>query len=340
MALLFMDGFDGGDMSSKWTSGNLGANATTRFGTGRSLSGSFASMTKTIPATSQIFVGYATMFNGGNHSVIMALYGDSGTVAHLALYHNTSTYQLELRRGTNWNGGTLLGTTTTRLFPNCWNYVEISATISDTVGSVQVRLNGSTTPEITFSGDTRNGGVSTNIDMLYFSTWGDIGNGGVGSGFIDDVYIADATGTTNNTFLGDVRVHSLAPTGNGTDSGLTGSDGNQVNNYLLANTMPVQTTTYNGAQFAGRDTYQMADLPATVANIFAVQNNVSAAKNNNNSAVAKSVLRLGGNFYYSSQLGITTAYRDYPVLYELNPNSGITWTAADVNGAESGLEVS
>jgi hypothetical protein len=341
MALLFMDGFDGGDMSSKWTSNaGWGANATTRFGSGRSASdGSGHAIAKQITASAQVTVGYA-MTNNGGHSTSVGLLGDNGATIHLGLFHNPSTYLLELRRGNAFGGGTLLATGTTQLYPNLWNYIEIQATIADAGGVVTVRINGNnTTPEISFTGDTRNAGTSTNIDLVQFNSSGFDGLGGTGSGFLDDVYILNSVGTTNTTFLGDVRVHSLAPTGNGTDSGLTGSDGNQVNNYLLANTMPVQSVTYNGAQFPARDTYQMADLPATVANVFGAQNNIYAAKNNNNAAAAKSVILLNGNRYYSSQLGITTAFRNYCVLYELNPDSGVAWTAADINAAESGMEV-
>src|SRR5437764_673985 len=82
------------------------------------------------------------------------------------------------------------------------------------------------------------GRSSTNIEMLSCNCSGNIGLGGVGRAYLDDLYVCDATGTTNNTFLGDVRVHTLVPSGNGTDSGLTGSDGNQVNNYQLVNTVP------------------------------------------------------------------------------------------------------
>ncbi|MGH9909671.1 MAG: hypothetical protein ACRD32_03445, partial [Nitrososphaerales archaeon] len=50
---------------------------------------------------------------------------------------------LEVRRGSS--GGTLLGTSATGVFPaNVWNYVEIKATIDNTVGVFQLRINGTT----------------------------------------------------------------------------------------------------------------------------------------------------------------------------------------------------
>jgi hypothetical protein len=340
VALLFMDGFDAADGSTKWSTMGMGADATTRFGTGRSISGSgINTTTKLIPASAQVFLGYATRFTG-NHSISAAFYGDGGSVAHIALYLNPGTGQLELRRGTNWSGGTLLATGPTAMVSGSWHFIEIAVTISDTVGTVEVRLDGLTTPEITFTGDTRNAGTSTNIDMLAFNCGGNIGLGGVGRGYLDDLYVCDATGITNNTFLGDARIYTLAPTGNGTDSGLTGSDGNQVNNYQLVNTVPFLGATYSGATAAGsRDTYQMADLPSGISTVFGVQNNLIASKTDANSSLIKNVLRVNGSLYYGSQVGLNATYQNYRKLYDLNPDSGTRWVVADVNTLESGMEV-
>jgi hypothetical protein len=343
MALLFIDGFEAADFSTKWNSfGSWGSNATTRFGSGRSISdGSGRNISRFITPSAQVTVGYA-MTNNGGHSTSIGLYGDNSATIHIGLFHNPSTYLLELRRGANAQvgGGTLLATGTTQLYPNTWNYIEIQTTIADAGGVVTVRINGNTVPEISFTGDTRNAGTSTNIDFVQFNSSGFDGLGGTGNGYLDDVYILNSTGTTNNTFLGDVRVYSLAPSGNGTDSGLTGSDGNQVNNYLLVNSLPYQTTTYNGSLVTGtRDTYQMSDLAGTVSTVYGVQNNIVASKSDANTSLVKNALRLNGNLYYGSQVALNTNYQNYNALYDLNPDSGTPWTVTDVNNAEAGMEV-
>jgi hypothetical protein len=336
MALLFMDGFNSGDFAIKWSVVS-GTTSTTgpRFAGGRhwSSSSGAVSVSRDIPASSQITVGFATNATFSNQQPFVSFYGDSAITQHISVARNTTSGFLELRRGST--GGTLLATGTNVLLADTWNYIEVQVTIADAGGVVTVRVNGNTAPDISFTGDTRNGGTSTNIDRVVFGS-----TTGGSSVYIDDVYILNSTGTTNTTFLGDVRVQSIIPTGNGNRSQLLGSDADSVNNYQLVDEQPYSTTDYVGSPTVGQgDTYGMSDLAAGTTQVFGIQNNIVAAKSDATLASGRGVIRTGGTDYFGASQVLTTSYITYRDVYDQNPDTSANWTVSDVNGIEGGFEV-
>lgn len=335
MALLFMDGFSGGDSQYKWDNGSVnvgGSTASPRVAGGYSGDiGGVNTLFKTVTPSAQLFVGIGLRTDTDAR---VSFFGDGGATTHITVIRNSSTGRLEIRRGTG--SGTLLATGAQPLFDLAWNYVEISVTISDTVGTVSVRINGQTTDEVSYSGDTKNGGTSTNLDRITVYS----GDGSVQTTHVTDVYILNSLGSTNNTFLGDVAVRTLVPSGNGTDSQLTGSDANQVDNYLLVDERPYSSADYTGSSTPGlRDTYAMANLTAGINTVYGVQLNGIMAKSDVSLGTSKLVMRSGGTLYDGATRALNTTYTGYYDLYENNPNTTIAWTVSDVNGIEAGMEV-
>lgn len=327
-----MDGFGGGDIAFKYDVGTVAittASASPRitgcyYGDG----GTNARLYKNISASAQVFIGSGIFFNGGQY---VQFSGDSGATPHISVTHNVSTRLMEIRRGTS--AGTLLATGTQQVFDNAWSYIEISCTISDTVGQVHVRLNGATTDEVSYTGDTKNGGTATTIDNV---RW-EIGS----AGRISDVYILDGTGSApNNSFLGDVVVRTLSPSGNGTYSQLLGSDADSVNNYLLVDEHPYSSTDYVGSATTGqKDSYAMTDLPAGVSTVYGVQVVGQMFKSDASLAQSRLILRSGGTDYGGSTRVLTTSPIGYYELYSQDPATSAAWTPAGVNNMESGMEV-
>src|SRR4029077_1029352 len=126
--------------------------------------------------------------------------------------------QGELRAGTGnvivySRNGTTLATGATSLLNSTWYYIEWKLTVDNTAGVSEVRINGDV--EINFSGDTQ-ATVLSSIRQFQFEGEYDVFSD-TGSVFsIDDIYVVDTTGSApNNSFLGDVRVECLFPSGNG-----------------------------------------------------------------------------------------------------------------------------
>lgn len=141
-------------------------------------------------------------------------------------------------------GATTLGTAPAGSLPggaSAWNYVEVGAVISTTVGSVIVRVNGVTV--LTLSGvNTQNSTVSALMQQVMWE-----------GQQVAHVYFCDNTGPAPwNTFLGDVRVQTLRVTSNDavqftpTPASLTVSTGTvstTTNNSATANTVYYQKLT-------------------------------------------------------------------------------------------------
>lgn len=336
MALLFFDGFATNDLTTKWDAGsaiNGGVNTTTPRVTGGSWVVLYnSSLFKTITASSKVIVGYGVYCNSGNSNALL-FYGDSGATTHITVMRNT-TGRIEIRRGTT--AGTLLATGTTVIPLTQWFYMEASVTISDTVGEVHVRLNGAGSDEVSYTGDTKNGGTNTTIDRVAYSTVT-----GAANVWITDFYICDDTGSApNNTFLGDVTVRTLSPNGNGNSSQLLGSDGNSTDNYLLVDEKPFSSTDYTGSATTGqKDTYALSDLPASVTTVYGVNVNANMLKSDAGAASARMVIRTGSTDYGGSTRALSTGALTYHEFYEQNPNTSTFWTPANVDGLEAGMEV-
>jgi hypothetical protein len=336
MALLFFEGFATNDIATKWDAPSAisgGINTTTPRVTGGSWVVLYNSgLYKSFPASSKVIVGNGVYCNSGNSNCIV-FYGDGGTTVHIAVYRNTSGY-IEIRR--NGVGGTLLATGTTIIPLSSWFYMEASATISDTVGEVHVRLNGSGTDEVSYTGDTKNGGTATTIDKILVATV--VGGANV---WFTDIYVLNDTGSApNNAFLGDVTVRTLSPNGNGNSSQLLGSDGNSTDNYLLVDEKPFSSADYVGSATTGqKDTYALTDLPATVTSVYGVQVNASMHKSDAGAGQARAVIRTGSTDYGGATHALSTGAITYHEFYEQNPNTTSAWTPSDVNGLEAGMEV-
>lgn len=335
MALLFMDGFSNSDVATKWGISSTGysvGNSSPRTPGGYygGLSNNGTALRKSFPAASQVFCGLGL---NTNNSVALSFFGDSAVTQHITVVRNSGTGLLEIRRGSQ--AGTLLATGTTVLLNGQWNYIEVSATISDTVGEVHVRLNGLGTDEVSYVGDTKNAGTNSTIDHVMLlnvnnaTTW------------FSDFYLLDSTGSApNNNFLGDVVVRTLAPSGNGTYSQLTGSDGNQVDNFQLVDERPFSATDYVGsATVSQKDTYAIGDLPAGVTTVYGIQLGGMMAKSDATLAQARYVLRSGGTDFAGLTRVLTTTYTGYYELYENNPATSGAWTPSAVNNVEAGMEV-
>lgn len=321
MALLFMDGFDAGDCRQKgyiisnpnWIS----SSASTRFNEGYSMYmvPSSISMRRDITPSSQVFVGFAIKieYNGS-----IGLCTDAGATIQLTL--NFSTTGMTLQRG-----GTVLGSYNYP-FANWGGYVELGGTIDPTSGSATVRLNGINV--ITFSGNTKNGGTSNTIDQLYY-----FGNGT----YFDDFYVCNSTGSApHNSFLGDVRIKTLAPDGAGSSTQFTPSSGA---NYTTVDELPYSATDYVSSSTVGnRDTYSVADLSGTPT-IYGVQNNVIAKKTDAGTVSLKPAIKSGTTVYYGSTQALGTTDSVISDIRPLDPNTSSSWSQASVNALESGFEV-
>jgi hypothetical protein len=359
MALLYIDGFDAADAALRWVRTGVDADfsyaAATRFGAGKAVTlssvtfNSAASLLHSITPSVAIYAGAAIKVgleldsNASNPTAnLFGLYSDGGMTGHIYIRRLTLTNAIALYRGDANSGtigspsGTQIAVSAAGVFDANWHYIEMHATIHDTTGRVIVKVDGNAV--IDFTGDTRNAGTSTSIDAIRFRT-AIYSNWTPNSPItIDDLYICDGTGMVNNTFLGDVRVQSLVPTGVGSSTQLTPTG--SANNYANVNEVPYSSATYNASSTVGqRDTYALSDLVGNTTAIFGIQSVAHMQKNDAGTANAKIALKSGASVYYDATQSLGASTAAYVQLRETDPATSAAWTVGNANALEAGMEV-
>lgn len=338
--LRFCDSFDHyatADITEKWTTKTSSPTITASGGrrSTKSLQCPSASsgVTKTLDAQATWIIGVAVKPNTFPSTGAFALLGVLDAAAAQCDVRLKADGTLQITRN-----GTVLGTTAFALSLGVFCYVEFKVLISDTVGTAEVKVDGSSKLALT-SQDTKSTANAT-ANQIYL---GDpLGVSNSCSVDFDDLYVCDAAGSTNNTYLGDSRVDACLPSGNGNSSGLTGSDGNSTDNYLLVDdpSAPDDDTTYvEHATVSTKDTYAITDITHTPSSIFGVQICANAKKDDAGTRSIATVTRSGGTDTDGATQALSTAYLFYREIVEQDPNTSAAWLKAALNSAEFGIKV-
>lgn len=213
MAILFTDGFDnygnvtGTNITTRWQQPlSLTPSLITPFSTGQSATWStFSDLPNfSITGTNTVTVGVYMR----NNTLLPA----AGTIASRPhIYMNTSSgytmgFQMNsdgsagVNRMTGFNTGVVLGTSTAKPFrTGYFHYIEFSVTLSATVGTVRVDVDGENIINLT-NQNTQNG-ASNLVNTILFGT-----GGNPNATYLDDLYV-----TNSITPLGPQRIYTLRP---------------------------------------------------------------------------------------------------------------------------------
>ena len=339
MALLHMDGFDYAskpDMQlAGWENSQVFDHRVSIYTSGGRFNGYWvwhngngggdnSYLFKTFSDKSSIVVGCALYVGYSVRGDLFSLYED-GTI-HLTVVRDTSTGFLKVMRGRALDGA-VLQTSNVFVPLNIFNYFELKATISDTVGSYELRMNG--VPVLSASNvDTKNGGTGV-VNRLVFSPLTDQG--------IDDVYICDTTGTSCNDFLGDSRVVVLKPNANGDTINFTPSTGS---NFQCVDEVSQDGdgTRVLGSSAGNVDLYQFEDLTVNPQAIHAVKITSVVKKSDTGLASFSNKIKSGTTTVNGDTNVLTTAYRLYSTTLEKDPNTNQSWTRSSVDLIQAGIE--
>lgn len=326
MALLHFDGFDLGDTNLRYGVSGQSTQSSTRFTSGLATNGT-GPFGKSFTASQEVWMGMAVNTPSSLDTNIRPYWtfsGDTAATAHVVVGMKSSA--IEARLGSI--GGTLLQSFSASYSSATWYYVEIYVKIADSGGRVTVKVDGVTT--VDYTGDTKNGGTNASCDRIAYA-----GNG-VGS-YLDDWYILDSSGSSPyNTFLGDVRVVTLAPTAAGNTTGMTASTGS---NWQTVDERPYSATDYNQGASGTKDTYTMSDLPSGVNTVHAVQVVNIAKKTDAGALSLRSIVRSSSTDYQGTSTSLGTSDGVVSHMWTQNPATSTAWTSTTVNAIEAGAEV-
>lgn len=337
MALKWVEGFESYSNLISWVqyryaSAVLG---TSTFQPGRAIGNAiqFTGTSFTTPTFSnnqEWFVGFAfTNVNLGASNVNMPVLNImDGTTAQLTVAFNPSTRVFSVLRG-----ATVLGTGTFVTTNGAWYYVEIRGLIDSAVGVANLRVN--TVSDVSFSGNTQ---VSANAFANAMAFRGPAAIGLGGSYKIDDIYINDASGVVNNTFLGDMKVEAV----NVIESGTYAQWGVNVPNtpnfqavQVLNDGLYVQSSTPGDL-----DSYTTSNLNKITSDIAGVQAVYWSRNTDSTTHDIRSLIRQAGSDFLGSSITINdTAFKAYQTIWEQDPNTVAAWTVAGVGTAEFGVNL-
>jgi hypothetical protein len=209
-----------------------------------------------------------------------------------------------------------------------WTYVECGLHCSDT-GSYEVRVNGNSTSWINnTSYDTAVYSASPityiRLTRIYSAT-------GIGlSGWFDDLYI---TYGDEIKFLGDSRVDTLALTANSSPQDWTPDTGNAWER-LNQDVGYISSDTINATSL-----FAAGNLSHNPSTIHGVQINGHAYKSDAGAREAAMVLKSGGTTSVGTSTVLATDIQRVGKTHIVNPDTGVAFTKAGVDGMEVGVKV-
>lgn len=325
MALLVMEGFDNKiPLTLRGWSANVSTYSTGRIGTG--FAGAFSATSNyLLPSTyGTAVMGVAWNYNSGASAAAreIARFRTAAGVLIASVVFNQNFAALTTISLLDNTGATVY--TSPAIFsPSTWYQFELKITVSG--GVWELRANGA----VLSSGSGATFGA-TNIGSVQLGTGTTMA--------LDDFYVCDTSGAVNNDFLGDARISTFFPTGDGALAQFTPSTGS--NHFANVDDVPPNDDTdYNSDSTVGHiDTFTHGSLPASTT-VKAVQHSLYARKDDVALRQIAPVIRRGGTNNVGTTVTLSTTYANYRELRELDPITAAAWVDTNFNSDEFGVKV-
>jgi len=274
-----------------------------------------------------IFFGGRFYFTSMPSNFILMQYQNATTQGQINIViNNNGTISIK-----NTGSGALIGTSSasTVLTAPGWNDIEISALISATVGTAGVQINGTNLLSVTGANTYNTGAV--NIGDIIIT--GYIPGNPV---YLQDLYIADSTGTYNNGFLGDISL-SVANASRPGSFAQFANNGAATNWQCMADVTPDDLTTYVSDSTPGdRTSVGYASLAAGTP--LAVIHVSRVSKSDAGSRTFAQTIRSQAADVIGTTTAPSTSFAYYKQIVETDPNTGVPWTSGAINALEGGIK--
>lgn len=223
------------------------------------------------------------------------------------------------------NIGTVLGSTSTPVITaSAWTHVEAKVLFSQTVGTVEIRINGVT--KLSLTGLDTVSSANVNCTQVRF------GNGNGLFVYMKDLIVWNGDGSFNNDFVGDVSVVTLLPT---SDVSFNWTPSTGVTGYNL-----IDETTPDDADYISADatppaasTFTLTDLDEDVTSVKGLMMVGRMMKTDGGDAQVQMSLISNGDLADGQDRPITTTQTYWTDVSETDPDTAAAWTRAGVNAA-------
>lgn len=336
MSLIFIEGFDHyatADLLKKW---DYVYNATIVAGSGRrggkcldTVSSQDRSVGRNLTAyASALIAGFAAKYSGTDDCG--AFHFKEGTTKCCYLVFHPDG-RVQIKRGAS----TVVATSLPGVLPiAAWCYVEIKAVFGATTGAVEVRINGNTVISAT-NVNTADAGTLGYSNFILGKAASTSFSAGC---LLDDLYVLDTSGASNNDFLGDCRVDAYLPTSEGDTQAWDPTPAGT--HYTTVDDATPSATDYVSSNVAGEvELFGFTDMVNTPLAVFGVQLASSIFKTDAGFRAVKGLVRLAATNYPSSEISVTETERYALAVWDQDPNAAAAWTRTTVNDAQFGVEL-
>lgn len=241
---------------------------------------------------------------------------------------------IEVRRGSSSTGGTSLGFTAPGvLTADTYFFIEVKATASNTVGAVEMRVNGVTVFNIT--------GVDTvqtsNVEFAQLRIETNAGTGSVPTD-VADLYVFDTTGSYNNDFAGDHYILEDVVDADGSENDWTPLSGS-TRWEMVDEIPPDGDTSYISAGTVGdRQTLSFPDLPADVTGVRFVQIFHTSRKDDAGDGSIEVGVISNGTELMGDEVALSQTWTGYRSNFDTDPDTGLPWSISRANQVTAVLE--
>jgi len=278
-----------------------------------------------------LIVGFAVYHSGSAAGALLTAVSDADATAFKI--EHTAAGVLKFYTGASTLVYTSAGAPLTA---NAWHWVEMKIVLGNSPsGSFEVKVDGGASDSFS-STDTQPTG--TGIVLLQLSA-----GGAVSPNYarIDDIVVMDGTGAALNTFIGDSKITTHAPSSDGGTVDWTASAGTDVSCVDETPSAANGDTDYISSSTAAQESrFNVADLANTPDIIHAVQARYKAKKADAGARTVRGLVNSGGTEQTGTTVGLTTTYAwlKGPVA-SVDPNTSSAWDSAGVNAVQVGVEV-
>ena len=316
-----VDGVDSSAMSTPDVSSTQAKTGTYSIYTNVTTSNGWTYAYVTIPATRQIEFG---CFHYGNAPTngTREMWSMRSAAGNLIMLQLTSANVLELVVGVGTED------TSSAFGSLAWKRLSLDIKIHATTGWVKVYRDN--VEILSFEGNTGNADI---VQMRFGALeWG---SNEAMPHYWDDMFINDTTGETMGEVIPNLRFYFITPNGNGNYADWDGSDGNQVDNYLLVDEVPPSDADYVETNVVDElDSYTMTTFVLSTDQL--IKAIIPIARANREGATEQIALgtRYSGTDLIGSDQNPSGSF-DYVWERQVTKPGGGDWDQASLDGVEA-----
>jgi hypothetical protein len=350
MALLWMDGFD------HYGLGTTGRNNMTSYGAYATSTGTIATdfvrtgayaykcgassnsgFRRTFGTMkSSVGVGfpfYLPSLPSNTHDAVLAAFWDNSGNVLITIFVNPSGF-IEVWSGKTPGLGLQQAITSSQVVtPGAWAHFECYFVPNAASSAIEIRINQVTVindASIVIGTTTGEGASSTetsSVNVMYDTL-------GANYFYVDDLFAWDTSGSFNNDFLGDKKVHTIMPNGDTATADWALSTGSL--GYAVIDEIPPNgDTDYLYSVTSGAESaFDLEAMPSNTGAVNGLQVYRATKKTDAGTCDVRTEIVSGASTATGATQPATTAYQYYTDIFETDPATGVLWTKAGVDAAK------